>query len=325
MKKLKEDIKTGNFQKVYLLYGEEGYLIKAYKKSLKQGIIGTDDTMNYTYFEGKGTDFIEVKDVCDTLPFFAEKRLVIVENSGCFKSSNETILNYIEKIPETTYMVFIEKEVDKRSKMFKQVKNLGYACELQSQSVSELSDWILKMLKRDDKAITKDTMSYLLSVIGNDMENISKEIEKLICYTMEKKEIEKKDIDKICVHEINGKIFEMIDAMSNKNQKKLLKLYYDLIETKEPPMRILFMIARQFKIMLQVEQLRVKGYGGSAIADTLKLRSFIVTKIIKQLDNFKNKDMKLILESCADIEEKIKTGKIEEKIGVEVLLVKFSS
>lgn len=180
------------------------------------------------------------------------------------------------------------------------------------------------MMSKDKKKISKDTIAFLLLAIGNEMENITKEVEKLLCYTLDKDTITIKDVEAICVPEISGKIFDMIDAMSNKNRDRLLKLYYELIESKEPPMRILFMVVRQFNIMLQVEDLRSKGYGESGIADRLKLRSFIVTKVVRQLENFKGKKIKGILDACADIEEKVKTGRVDEKIGVELLLVSFS-
>jgi len=324
MKKLRDDINKNTFEKIYLLYGEEDYLRRAYKKALKEAIVGPEDSMNYNYFEGKSVDFSEVIGISETLPFFAEKRLVVIEDSGCFKSANEKMVEYISKLPETTYMIFVERDVDKRSKMYKQVKSIGYTCEMLPQNTAELTNWIMKMMAKDKKKISKDTIAFLLLAIGNEMENITKEVEKLLCYTIDKDTITNEDIEAICVPEISGKIFEMIDAMSNKNRDRLLKLYYELIESKEPPMRILFMVVRQFNIMLQVEELRKKGYGESAIADKLKLRSFIVTKVVRQLDNFKGKKIKGILNSCADIEEKVKTGRIDEKIGIELLLVSFS-
>ena len=84
MKSLIEDIKTGQFNNIYLLYGEEAYLKKQYKEKLRNAIIPSDDTMNYAYFEGKGTSVNEVIELAETLPFFAERRLLILENTGWF-------------------------------------------------------------------------------------------------------------------------------------------------------------------------------------------------------------------------------------------------
>ena len=98
-------------------------------------------------------------------------------------------------------------------------------------------------------------MSYLIASVGTDMEVLSREIEKLISYALNKNVISKEDIDAVCIKQLNVRIFDMMDAISVKNQKKTLDCYYELIAEKEPPMRILFMISRQFNLMLQAKDL----------------------------------------------------------------------
>ena len=105
MQRLNEDIKSGQLKKVYLLYGEEAYLRKQYKDRLKAAIVG-DDTMNYHYFEGKNIAVGEVIDLAETLPFFAEKRLIVIENSGLFKSGGEQLSEYLAGITEFIFSVY---------------------------------------------------------------------------------------------------------------------------------------------------------------------------------------------------------------------------
>ena len=117
MQTLNQDIKDKTFRRVYLLFGDEPFLVNSYKKRLREAIAG-DDTMNYNYFEGKGQDVKEIISLADTMPFFAERRLVLIDGSGFFKSSApEELVNYIPEIPESTCMVFVENEVDKRNKL----------------------------------------------------------------------------------------------------------------------------------------------------------------------------------------------------------------
>ena len=133
MQTLNQDIKDKTFRKVYLLFGDEPFLVNSYKKRLREAITG-DDTMNYNYFEGKGPDVKEIISLADTMPFFAERRLVLIDGSGFFKSSApEELVDYIPEIPESTCMVFVESEVDKRNKLYKKVKDNGYAAELKKQ------------------------------------------------------------------------------------------------------------------------------------------------------------------------------------------------
>ena len=108
MQRLKEDIKNRAFHQLYLLYGEEDYLKKMYKNSLKQAVLEGSDDINYSYFEGKDTDVLQIKETVETLPFFNDYRLVIVEDSGFFKSAN-TLADYLEDMPESSIVVFVEK------------------------------------------------------------------------------------------------------------------------------------------------------------------------------------------------------------------------
>ena len=100
MKGLQEDIKTGNFKKAYLLYGEEAYLRQQYKEKLIKALNPDDDTMNFTRFEGKGIEVKEMIDLCETMPFFASSRTILVENSGFFKNKCDGLADYKKDLPQ---------------------------------------------------------------------------------------------------------------------------------------------------------------------------------------------------------------------------------
>ena len=125
MKTIDNDIKTGQFKQIYLLYGEEQYLIRQYRDKLKHALAADDDTMNFSAFSGSDINQKEIIDLAETLPFFADRRLILIEDSGLFKKSAEELADYMSFIPETTYFVFAEKEIDKKTKMYKQVKKNG--------------------------------------------------------------------------------------------------------------------------------------------------------------------------------------------------------
>ena len=125
MKNLNEDLKTGNIKQAYLLYGEEAYLKKQYRDRLTKAVLPEGDTVNYAHYEGKGINVPEIIDLAVTMPFFAEKRLIVIEDSGLFKNADAKFADYIKSMPETVCFVFVESEVDKRSKMYKAVKETG--------------------------------------------------------------------------------------------------------------------------------------------------------------------------------------------------------
>ena len=244
MQTLNQDIKEKTFKRVYLLFGDEPFLVNSYKKRLREAIAG-DDTMNYNYFEGKGPDVKEIISLADTMPFFAERRLVMVDGSGFFKNSApEELVNYIAEIPESTCMVFVESEVDKRNKLYKKVKDNGYAAELKKQDADQLMRWAAGILAKDGKKITRQVMEYFMERTGDDMENIRMELEKLICYTMGREVITKEDVEAVGTVHVTNRIFEMVTAIVAGNTRKAMDLYEDLLTLKEPPMRIMFLSDR---------------------------------------------------------------------------------
>ena len=214
MKSLNEDLKTGQFKQIYLLYGEEAYLKKQYRDRLTKALLPEGDTMNFAHFEGKGVDVKSVIDLSETLPFFAERRLIVFDNTGFFKSAGADLADYIKEMTDTTYYIFVEDEVDKRSKLFKAVKSKGRVVELPFQDENTLKRWVAGKIRNENKQVTEQTIIYFLNKVGTDMENITKELEKLFSYTMEKTDITKEDVDAICVTQIANHIFDMVNAVA---------------------------------------------------------------------------------------------------------------
>ena len=321
MQTLNQDIKTGEFKQIYLLYGEEAFLKNSYKNRLKEAIIG-DDTMNFARFEGKGLDVDELIRLADTMPFFAERRLILVEDSGFFKSASDALVQYLPSMPDTTILLFVETEVDKRNRLYKKVKDMGYAAELNRQDSAQLARWAGGILTREQKKITKHTMELFLSMAGDDMENIRMELEKLISYTQGREVITDEDVLAVCTVQVTNRIFEMVSAIVNRQPRKAMDLYEDLLTLKEPPMRILFLIARQFNQLLQVKELMAKGMDKGTIASKLKMQPFVVGKTMPQARQFGREQILSYVEFCVETEEAVKSGRLQDRLAVELLITR---
>ena len=321
MQTLNQDIKTGEFKQIYLLYGEEAFLKNSYKNRLKEAIIG-DDTMNFARFEGKGLDVDELIRLADTMPFFAERRLILVEDSGFFKSASDALVQYLPSMPDPTILLFVETEVDKRNRLYKKVKDMGYAAELNRQDSAQLARWAGGILTREQKKITKHTMELFLSMAGDDMENIRMELEKLISYTLGREVITDEDVLAVCTVQVTNRIFEMVSAIVNRQPRKAMDLYEDLLTLKEPPMRILFLIARQFNQLLQVKDLMGKGMDKGTIASKLKMQPFVVGKTMPQARQFGREQILSYVEFCVETEEAVKSGRLQDRLAVELLITR---
>ena len=319
MQTLNQDIKNGSFRPVYLLYGDETFLVRSYKNRLKEAIAG-DDTMNFNYFEGKGLDLREIISLADTMPFFSDRRLILVEDSGCFKTSSEELAEYLPQMPDTTCMIFVESAVDKRNRLYKKVKELGYAAEFSRQDAGQLARWAGGILAQNGRKIRSSTMELFLEKTGDDMENIRMELEKLICYTMGREEITAQDVEEICTVQVTNKIFDMVTAIVTRNPRKAMDLYEDLLTLKEPPMRILFLIARQFNQLLQVKDMSERGADRGAIASRMKIAPFIAGKLIPQARAFSREQILSYVRTCVEYEEAVKSGWLQDRLAVELLI-----
>ncbi len=324
MRTIDEDIKNQTFRTAYLLYGEEAYLKNQYKDKLKAALWQEGDTMNAAFYQGRNTNPKELIDLAETMPFFADHRLILVEDSGFFKSGAEDLAEYMEHIPQTTTFVFSETDVDKRSRMYKALKNNGRIVEFAAQNQELLTRWLLGRLRRENKNITKAAMQEFFDRVGLDMGTLDREMEKLICYCLDRDVIELADVEAVCPQAVTNRIFDMVGAIVECRRKDALEMYYDLLALKEPPLRILFLITRQYNILMQLKDLKRKGMNNSAMAKAAGIPPFAVSRSLGQASRLSVGSIEHILSYSVEMEEAVKTGQMNEQIAVELVIIEAS-
>lgn len=329
MKNLKERIEKGIISSIYLFYGEEEYLKKVYEKKIKNLVVSPGmEMMNLNVFEGKDFEIDFLIDTCETFPFMAEKRLIIIKNSQLFragrKDDTEKICAYLARLPESSCILFIEEEVDKRGKLYKTVQKQGSVTEFLPLKENELVAWIKREFKNSGKEIENKDVIHMLRTVGTDMELIFGEIEKLISFA-DKDIVTSVDIDNICTKSLETKIFDMLDAIGEKKANTALDIYNNLLMLKEAPIKILTMITRQFRLLFQTKSLVENGMGADFIAQRLGQRPFVITGLVKQAKNFSKNILREALEDCLETDLSIKTGKLQPEMALELLIVKYST
>lgn len=325
MKGLQEDIRTGNFKRAYLLYGEEAYLRQQYKEKLVKALNPDGDTMNFTKYQGKGIEIKEMLDLCETMPFFADKRVILVENSGFFKNKCDELADYLKEPADYLHLIFVEEEVDRRSRMYKAVKACGRISEFAKQDEKTLIRWAAGILSREGRKITEKNMELFLTKTGTDMGNIRMELEKLITYTMGREVVTAEDVEAVCTTRTVNKIFEMVRAVTEKNQEKALELYYDLLTLKEPPMRILFLLSKQYRQLFLAKQMTGEGASRNEIAARLGVPGFVAGNIISCARVYTSEELRQAETDFIEAEEAVKTGRLQDVLSVELLIIKYSS
>lgn len=343
MKSIDEDIKEGRFKNIYFLIGVERYLISQYRDKLVKALAGEDDGINCKFYTGVMPDVNELIGFLDTVPFFAPRRVAVVEDTGIFKSSDSTLAAYLPELPETSYIIFVESFkgsrdkrdekkdkyektlLNKSNKLYKTVQSLGRIVEFNRMSRDILDRWLVKRFKDAGLSIKRNAMELLYEYAGDDMSLLYSESEKLICYRLGHSTIEEDDVRAICTRNIGNDVFEMVSAIAVKNRKKALKLYYDLLELKEKPMDILRRIVTEFNRLMTVKSLKADGLGTEEIGSVIGLPKFVVNKYINVSSRFTHEYLKQAVTDCIDTETLFKQGRMNDIIGVELIIVRYAS
>lgn len=334
MNKIKDDIKTNTFEKAYLLYGDEPYMRNLYKKKLKNAIVSQDDSMNLLEMCEDDLNVETAVAFADTMPFFAEHRLIVIENSGLFnvgkKNASETeavsgkgdvIAEYLKKKKSDSVFVFIEEKPDKRSKLFKTVSTEGHACELNRLQPAELIKFAGQRLNQAGKVINAQTVSFLIDRIGNDMENIVNETDKLIAYVGERKEITMDDISEICIPESDEKIYYLTEAIARKDKAKALRIYKEMSEGDISPMAMIYSIQKQYRNLLTALEIKERGGSKNDLVTVLGLKPYPACLLLDEVRLFDKKTLLKCIDKSLRMEEEVKKGNLSDQLAVELLLV----
>lgn len=325
MEEIRKNIKEGSFHRVYLLFGPEAWLRAQFRRNLVHALVPDGDEMNFTRFSGKDIPEGDVIAQAETMPFFADRRVILVEDSGFFKNKTEELPEYLTKLPEYLVLIFSEEEVDKRTKTFKMVQKYGHVTEFAQQKEDMLVRWVFSRMKREGKKIRSSDMQHFLAAAGSDMANIDNELEKLLCYCADREVITTADIDAVCAPQLTNQIFDMVRAVAEHRKKDALDLYYDLLALKEKPMRILYLISRQFQQLLQIGDMSRAGLPQSEIAAKAGVPPFVVRRSQGLLRRYSERSLRDILQSLTQAEEDVKTGRLDERLSVELAIVELSA
>ncbi len=320
MLKLQEELKKGPLSRYHLICGEERYMVRYYKNALRERLSAPGDEMNCTFFQGEGAEPSVIADVGQILPFMAEQRLIIVQDSGFFKKAND-MADFLVDFPDSTYVVFVEREVDKRSRLYKWISKNGCITECQTQTEPMLKQWIAGYVKRQGKVMSNAAVEHLMERVGTDMETLNNELDKLLSYAGERDVVEDEDIDAVCAGLTVSRIFDMIDAVALGERNRALQLYDDLLANREQPMSILYLFSRHINILLQIRVLSPLGMSRGEMAKKIGIPPFTVPKYSRQAGFFSPSRLRVMLEQRIQFEEDVKRGRLSDQLAVEMFFI----
>lgn len=324
---LVQQIKKREIASLYLLYGSEEFLIGDILKKIKKELVGEElQAFNYLSLDEDKNTLRELEEAVSTLPFLEEKKLVIFRVSklltGDKKEEEQLLIKIIEDLPDFTHLVVVSGTVDKRRKIYQSFLKLGQIIELASLKPWELEKWILERVAQLGKSLDRQGAAYLLEVLGKDLYLLFNELEKVALYVGEREKITKEDLERILSRQGEQNIFRFLDALGNRKTEESINFLQQLLKLGEPPVKILYMINQQFRLLWQVKALVEKGYAKSEI--TAKLRptsSYAIEKSLTKTNNFSWQQLENILSLLLEADKKTKTGRESPCLVLEMLAI----
>ena len=313
------DIESGKFEKIYLITGNEPYLLSLYRDKLKKAIIPEQESLNFAYFDNIQDNLEKIKDFADTMPFFGDRRLVIIEKASAFKKDTG-LADYVPTIPESTTIIIVDDETDKRSRLYKAIQKTGAVMELNKLSMQDLKIFVVSRMKKVSKGITEKDCEYLIESVGDDLNTIVNEVDKCIAYAGDGNAVNRNIIDTVCSMQVENKIFDMVDAILQHKGDVAYRLYTDLLTLRENSFAIMAVIRNNYNRLLLIRELTDQGYSAGEIAGRAKMADWLVKKQIQKIRNYDSDRLKKALEVIVNTEFSIKTGNIGEQMGIEIML-----
>ncbi|MBC1563811.1 DNA polymerase III subunit delta [Listeria booriae] len=313
-------IEKKQFAPIYLIIGTEDYIINETKKRLVANILDTEDTdFNYANFDLDETAIEQVIEEAETIPFFGDRRLIVASNPS-FLTTEKTkskiehrtarLEDYLNEPVDYSILVIIARveKLDERKKLTKLLKKQATIVDAKRPNDAELRKWVQSAIKNNDFSMEIPAIERLMELTGGQLTTAMNELDKLMLYKLESREISVADVESLVVRSLEQNIFLLLDKMIALDISGALSIYYDLLKQKEEPIKILALIASQFRLLTQVKLLEKQGFSQQQVAQKLKVHPFRVKIGARQAKSFSYEQLTATLERLAEMDFEMKTG-----------------
>jgi len=327
--------KQQKFERIYLFFGKEAFLHTETMRLLEEHSISeTERDFNFSIYDMDETEIDRAIEDAETLPFLGERRVVIVKNPYFLSTEKKKekiehnlkkLESYLEEPAPFSILAFFApyEKLDERKKVTKLLKKNATVVELNSFTEQETVSWIKELAEQEEVQIEQAAIKKLIDLTVGNLMIISSEMQKLCTFVGKGNTIMETDVKKLVARTLEQNVFELIDYVVQKKKGEALQLFYDLLKTNEEPIKILSLLASQFRLIYQVKQLVHTGYSQPQIASTLKVHPYRVKLANIKAKLFQNEELSYIMKQLAEADYEMKTGKMDKQLVLELFLLKL--
>ncbi len=291
------DIKRGEFKPVYLLYGDEEFLRDAKARELADAVVDKDfSEFNYTAFRGGESDISNIGSAIMAPPMLSTRRVVLIWDLDNFSEDNrKSISRALDRMPDTTVVILVASTLDQRTALFKTVSKKGRAVLYRRLYPNQALGWLSGYTRSKGIIMDKDAQEYLVTVLGTDLRQLVAGVEKAYNYAGIALGKEKRITIEHAKAVVQGApevgIFDLVDAIGERNAQKAISSLTQVLMFKETPPRILYLIARQVRLILKAKALKAQKMSTREVAKALGVHEFVARKCLAQAENFRLEEL----------------------------------
>lgn len=319
-------IKTGKVQGAYLFEGVEENIKAATLTALRKAILPEGfEELNESLMDSPATDAIIA--ACETLPFMADKRLVVVREHPALTGradADDKLIAYIPQVPESTVLVFIAQgKADARKKLYSAIKKINGIVTFSALTDGELNAWVVKNFSGLGKTCSAQVAALLTFTVGSDTALLRTEIEKLAALTGERDAITEADVQAVATRSVECTVFELVDAVVAGRQGKAFGLLRDMLTSGSDRLGILAMLLRQFRLMQHIKIMQFEKLSTQDIKQRLGIAPFAAERCMRQASGYSGGQVKRAVRICLDAEYRVKSGQWNQEGALEKAMLEI--
>lgn len=331
--KIWNQIKQGDIAPVYLLSGEESYLINETIARLKLALSQQDEIEVMT-FDCDEVPVDAVIDEADTIPFFSDRKLVIAKNASFLKATEKgkekidhdlkRLENWLGYPSDTSVTIFIApyEKLDERKKITKLMKEKATYIYAETPKEKDLAVWIQGEVKSFGHTIEQEAIEKLVTMVGTNMQSLKMELEKMALYLGEPGKMTESLVEDLVAKTLEQDAFKMLNAYLERNHRLALEIYHDLLRQKEEPIMLVGLLASNIRTMSNVYYLLKKGYHPEQIAKHLKIHPYRVKLLVESKRRPSEESLLTALNRLAEVDVALKTTSGNRERHLELFLLK---
>ena len=327
---------------LYILLGDDDFSLHQSLEEIKRGI-GDPTTLaaNTTVLDGQQVTLNQLNTVCETFPFLAERRLVIVrgllerfEPKGKPSRKKTTpvpeqrneyklLADHINMIPDSTILVLIDSGIRGNNPLLRELSDKAEVKSFPLLRDAELRQWIQRRVAGEGGSIASQAVTLLTKLVGSNLWVMASEINKLVLFTSGRR-IEEEDVKRVVSHAQQASVFAMVDAILEFKADVAEQALQQLLQRGAAPAYLLVMLSRQVRMIVRVKELRNQRKTGVEIQNKLGLTSeFALRKTLEQADRYPLKRLKEVYHKLLEADLSIKTGKYGAELTLSILVAEL--